>query len=393
MIVTTDSSHPSPASERIDSLDVLRGIAVLMIFAVNVKMMANGYNHYVTRSLWDGELARWIAFVHGEFVHGRFVTIFTALFGAGLALLLAREKPVPIRIVLRRLFWLAVFGCLHLILLREGDILIWYALVGFIAIVFVRLTGPTLLLLALGLQVLAYVYYGAFPLSSEGVPVLWDAGPNAHHDVAEIMLGSVEEQVAARLDAAPYYVFDLFFVGGVWIDTLSVMLIGMALLKNGFLNGQRSVKCYGAWALAGLVVGTLDPALSLIFKGDSNIGSHLLGFAAHVQYLGGALTWTACIVGAVSLGWRADYFAAAGRTAFTIYILQSVIGLALFSSLGLGLFGQLSLGALMLVTLAVWLFFLIAAPAWLARFRYGPLEWVWRSLTYAKLQPMLRKDV
>lgn len=385
---TPDEAAPTTSTARIESLDVLRGIAVLMIFVVNVKMMANGYNHYVHRSLWDGALAEWIAFVQGEFVHGRFVTIFTALFGAGLALLLARDKPMPMIIVLRRLFWLIVFGGLHLIFLREGDILIWYALAGFVAIAFVNLGGVTLLFLGLTLQIVAHVYYHLFPIDSWSVPILWSSALDAHLQVTNIMLSGVEDQISARIDAAPYYVFGLFIAGGGWINTLSIMVIGMGLLKTGFLGGKLSVRNYTVWGTLGFAIAAAGYVLPSVLEGDSGWEGATLVVVGSAKYLAGALTWTALIVGLVAAGWRPTAFAAVGRTAFTVYILQSVIGLALFTSLGLGLFGHLSLASLMLVTAAVWVFFLIAAPLWLARFRFGPLEWIWRSLTYGTVQPM-----
>ncbi|MEM6411196.1 MAG: DUF418 domain-containing protein [Pseudomonadota bacterium] len=384
------TSSPTLAASRIDSLDVLRGIAVLMIFVVNVKMMANGFNHYVNRSLWEGEVSQWITSLQSWFVHGKFVTIFTALFGAGLALLLARTKPVPVRTVLRRLFWLVLFGALHLILLREGDILIWYALVGFVAVPFVRLGGVTLILVGLGLQMTTWAYSEVFPVSEENVPILWQSATEAHHTVSEIMLGTVGDQISARIDAAPYYMWDLFVVGGVWLSTLSVILIGMGLLKTGFLSGKLPLKSYAVWSGVGLAIAAARYVVPVVIDEDSDWGGFILIVAVYAHYLGGALAWSGLIVAAVRSGWKATAFAAVGRTAFTVYIMQSVIGLLLFSSLGLGLFGQLSLGTLMLITLAVWLLFLTAAPLWLKHFRFGPLEWLWRSLTYGQLQPMPR---
>ncbi|MDJ0977295.1 MAG: DUF418 domain-containing protein [Erythrobacter sp.] len=385
--MSTDRSSAPTTSARLGTLDVLRGVAVLMIFVVNIKMMANGYNHYVTRSLWEGEVAAWIAFVQGEFIHGQFVTIFTALFGAGLALLLARDNPVQMRVVLRRLFWLAVFGGLHLIFLREGDILIWYALVGFLAVPFAQLRAVTLLGLGFALQIAAYTHYTLLPIAEPGpAAVLWSSASQAHLEVADIMLGSVGDQVSARLHAAWYYMIDLFLVGGVWIDTLGVMLIGMGLLKTGFLSGELSLNTYAILAVAGLIVAASEHVLPLLAAGESELEKAVLNVSGYAHRFGGALVWSSLIVAAVSAGWQAKALAAAGRTAFTVYILQSVIGLALFSGLGLGLFGQLSLGGLMLITIGVWAFFLIAAPLWLARYRFGPFEWVWRSLTYGRRQ-------
>ncbi|MEM9314498.1 MAG: DUF418 domain-containing protein [Pseudomonadota bacterium] len=376
---------------RLDCLDVLRGFAVLAIFIVNVKMMANGFNHYHDVTQWEGEAAQIIGLLHSRLVHGKFVTIFTALFGAGIALLLAREIPVPRRIVLRRLAWLAVFGGLHLIFLREGDILIWYALTGFLAVPFARSSVPTLVVTGLLLQVAAYTVYVVFPFSVTDAPLLWRLTPNAHEGVASIMLGSPGGMIAARLEAARYYMIDLFLLGGVWIDTLGLMLLGMALLKTGFLGGRQPLKSYLIWGALGLAIASSYYVLRPYLDADTPVQGLVLGVARYAHRFGGALAWSSLIIGLVILGWNGSGFAAVGRTAFTVYILQSVIGLLLFSSLGLGLFGQWSLPVLMIVTLLVWVGFLIVAPLWLRIFRFGPLEWIWRSLTYGEWQPLLRR--
>lgn len=384
---------PVYEGERLDCLDILRGFAVLAIFIVNVKMMANGFNHYRGVALWEGEAAQLIGLLHSRLVHGKFVTIFTALFGAGLALLLARAKPVPLRIVLKRLFWLMIFGGLHLIFLREGDILIWYALVGFLAILFVRLSAPVLFGAGLVLQAAAFTVYTIFPFSETDAPVLWSVTPDAHEEVATIMLGSLGEQITARLEAAHYYMIDLFLLGGVWIDTLGVMVLGMALLKTGFLSGTRPLKSYILWGSIGLMIASVRYVLQPYLDVDDAVEGFVSSVTGYAHRFGGALAWSSLIIGAVIAGWKGTWLASVGRTAFTVYILQSVIGLLLFSSLGFGLFGQLSLPTLTVVTLLVWIGFLLAAPLWLRYFRFGPLEWVWRSLTYEAWQPLRRAPV
>lgn len=385
-----DRAAPTRERARLDSLDVLRGFAVLAIFAVNVKMMANGFNHYRDPTLWTEEGGQLIALLHSRLIRGKFVTIFTALFGAGLALLLARDKPVPLGLVVRRLGWLALFGALHLVLLREGDILIWYALAGFLAIPFAQLSARMLFAVGALLQCVAFLHYKFFPLSETNAPILWQPSPTAHEEVATIMLGSFGGQIAARLEAVPYYMLDLFVLAGVWIDTLSVMLLGMALLKAGFMGGELGLKRYTVWGAVGLAVASAHYLLRPLL-GEAGLQAQILSAAGHLHRYGGALAWSSLIIGAVVAGWRGRALAAVGRTAFTVYILQSTIGLALFSSLGLGLFGQLSLLQLMGVTAAVWAFFLIAAPLWLRAFRFGPLEWLWRSLTYRSRQPLRRR--
>ncbi|MEL6304317.1 MAG: DUF418 domain-containing protein [Bacteroidota bacterium] len=386
-----DTHQPTPVEgkQRYNSLDVLRGVAVLAIFAVNIKMMANGFNHYRDISLWTGESAQTIGLIHSRLIDGKFLTIFTALFGAGLALLIDRKKPVPLATVLRRLSWLILFAVIHLIFIREGDILIWYALAGFLAIPFAKLPARLLFIIGIGLQVAVFIHYTYVPIS-DMEPILWSTASDAHEEVSHIMLGTVGGQIAARIEAARYYMIDLFAFGGVWIDTLGTMLLGMALLKNGFLSGKLPMKRYILWAIAGLALASayylLRPFLDIEDKFQGLMRS-ILGYA---HRFGGAIVWSALIVGAVSAGWKGRWLSAVGRTAFTVYIMQSVIGLLLFSSLGLGWFGQLSLLQLMITTLLTWVFFLCAAPLWLRYFRFGPLEWAWRSLTYRKIQPFRR---
>lgn len=380
---------PTATNGRINSLDVLRGLAVLMIFVVNIKMMASGFNHYGDRSLYDGPYDQIIGYIHNVFVHGKFVTIFTALFGAGLALLLARDEPVPLHIVLKRLFWLTVFGAIHLVFIREGDILMQYALVGFLAIFFVRLKAPVLLVLGLAIQVALLIAAVLFPYDDGPVPLLWKYGPEAHLEVERIMLGTFGDQVSARLDTVWYYMVDLFVFGRSWIDKLSVMLLGMGLLKTGFLTGKLVPKTYWKLALAGAAFASLLIIARMLEQPDAPLKGDLITALWKLHRFGGALFWSALTVGMVALGWNAKSLAATGRMAFTIYILQSVIGLWLFSSLGLGLFGQMTLGGLTATTVLVLASFLMAAPLWLAKFRFGPLEWLWRSLTYGKRQSLL----
>ncbi|MEM1192904.1 MAG: hypothetical protein AAGH42_05875 [Pseudomonadota bacterium] len=108
------------------------------------------------------------------------MTIFTALFGAGLVLLLVRDKPTPTQIVLKRLFWLAIFGAIHLIFIREGDILAKYALVGFLAIFFVKMNAFSLIVTGLTLQLVMFVAGIAFPIQYGDIPLLWQDGPEMH---------------------------------------------------------------------------------------------------------------------------------------------------------------------------------------------------------------------
>ncbi|MEM9302307.1 MAG: DUF418 domain-containing protein, partial [Pseudomonadota bacterium] len=267
---------------------------------------------------------------------------------------------------------------------------IWYALCGFLAVPHARLPARSLVVIGLALQAVAFAYYTKFPVSETDAPILWRATPDAYDGVAAILLGSLEGQIVARLEAARYYMLDLFVLGGVWIDTLGTMLLGMALLKTGFLGGGLSVKRYGILAATGLGVASVYYLLRPFLDPEKPTQVLVLSVAGYAHRFGGALFWSALVLAAVGAGWRGARIAAVGRAAFTVYILQSVIGLLLFSNLGFGLFGQLSLSELMVVVLVTWGCFLVAAPYWLRYFRFGPLEWVWRSLTYGARQPLRR---
>lgn len=147
--------------------------------------------------------------------------------------------------------------------------------------------------------------------------------------------------------------FDLFVIGGIWLDTLSVMLIGMGLLKTGFLTGQLANRTYFIFGAIGVGVLIMLYTLRYFLSGDTTWETSIMDVVRHIRYFAGSFLWITIIVLAVKNGWRARALAAVGKTAFTIYILQSVIGLLLFSSLGLGLFGHLSRDTLMVITVSV----------------------------------------
>ena len=388
-IVVADKMDPVSEKLRFNSLDVLRGVAVLAIFAVNIKMMANGYNHYVDYTLWEEAAAPMIGFFHNKFIHGKFVTIFTALFGAGLVLLVDSRKSRFHKNILSRLFWLAVFGIIHLIFIREGDILIWYALVGFIAVLFTQMSAPKLFIIGILLNVISFIYPYYIPIPKPPA-VLWSSAENAHLEIAPIMLGPAKNLIMARIDAAFYYMGDIFIIGGSWIGTLSIMILGMGLLKNGFLSGKLTARNYLKWGLVGTIVATLYYIFNTFLDHANPTEDIILNILGSLHYPTAAVTWSALVIGIATYKWKGKRLAAVGRMAFTVYISQSIIGLFIFSSLGLGLYGQLPLWQLMLITLVTWLTTLQLSYIWLQRFHFGPLEWLWRSLTYRKIQRFQR---
>lgn len=402
----TTATAPVREAERLDYLDILRGLAVLAIFVVNIKAMLAPFSYYMNATLWAGEFDMTVAAVQAFLVEDKWRTVFTALFGAGLALIAERAAgrgAGSLGLLSRRLFFLAVFGLIHLLGIWSGDILFAYALAGFLAMWFRKAGAKALLRWSLGFLFVALLWNAAFNIGpaavpevrSEVEPMLWGSDPDYLALETESMLGGVGDQFAARLTAASDYIMFYFLAGGHWLETLAVMLAGMWAYRTGFLTGKASARTYAIAAVAGFAA-----AIALDTTRWTLLNHHDWDFAAY-SYLqtlnqldgyAGAVGYSALAGFLVRAGWRPKAVAAAGRMAFTNYIACSLIGTTLANGHAFGLFGSLTNLQLMGIVIATWAAILIWSPLWLARFRFGPLEWLWRSLTYGRVQPFLRAE-
>ncbi|AFZ72358.1 DUF418 domain-containing protein [Natronobacterium gregoryi] len=411
-----DESGPTDPDDRILGLDVLRGFALLGILVINVWLfampMVASYNPTLYGDFSGGSYVAW--FVSHVFFEQKFVTLFTFLFGAGMVLFLEskeRKGQPARRLHFRRVFWLLVIGLGHAYLLWYGDILVAYALCGFV-LVFVRNWRPKWLL-ALGLVMFALP--ALFYLLSGVGYVVADAGTQA--EIEQAMLtgtgadpDAVDEEIATyrggwleqmdhRIATAAMmhtvgFVFESFWTLG------GLMIVGMALYKWGVLSNERSTRFYRRLLVGGATVG-----LALILTGvwyrelvDWNT-AHVLLFAHQFNYWGSLLVALAYVSGAMLLcraaagGLVTTALSAVGRTAFSNYLLQTVLATSIFYGHGIGLFGQLSRAELLGVVVLIWTIQVPLSVAWLNRYRFGPVEWVWRTLTYGDRQPMrLEKD-
>ena len=401
----TASGGPVAAAERLDFLDVLRGVAVLAIFVVNIKAMAQPFAFYANASLWTGEHDMTVAAFQAFLVEDKWRTIFTALFGAGLALAAERAAARGARglgLMSRRLFLLALFGLAHLLLIWMGDILLTYALAGFIAMWFRNASARVLLRFGVIAVVVGLVWTGLFnagpalvpEVRAEIEPMLWGSAPDVIADESASLLGGVGDHLAMRVEAFAPYILLYFLAGGYWLETVGIMLFGMWAYRIGFFSFRLPVRAYVLAALAGFAVAlALDTARWMILIGsDWYFTAYSLSLSLNqMDGYFGAIGYAALIGLVVRFGFAPRAFAAAGRMAFTNYIACSVIGTTLFYGHGFALFGQLTNLQLMGVVAAVWALILIWSPLWLARFRFGPLEWLWRSLTYGRVQPFLKQ--
>lgn len=402
---------PTAPADRVLSLDVLRGFALLGILVVNIWVFAMPLVGWINPALYGdfsgGNYAAW--FVSHVFFEQKFVTLFTFLFGAGIVLFTEskeRKGQPALRLHYRRGFWLLVIGLGHAYLLWYGDILVTYALCGFL-VVFVRNWRPKRLLL-LGLVMFALP--AAFYLAS-GIAYT-TADPTVQTEIEDAILAgyggdqpSVDEEIAAYrgswLEQVEYrlptvvamqtagFVFESFWtVGGL-------MIIGMALYKWDVLTNRRSTRFYRRLCGGGAVTG-----LALILSGvwyREHVGwetGRVLLLARQFNYWGSVLLALAYVSGIMLLcraaaGGRATtVLSAVGRTAFSNYLLQTGVATTIFYGHGLGLFGALNRVELLGVVVGIWAIQIPLSVAWLNRFRFGPAEWLWRTLTYGERQPM-----
>jgi len=401
------AAHTAPvaAKDRFESLDVLRGVAILGILMMNVQAFLMAPNAYVYppahMDITGANLTVW--FIAHVFFEQKFITIFSALFGAGMVLMVGEEEAVSRKLHFSRMSWLLVFGLIHLFVFWFGDILTAYAIGGFIIVFFRRMSPTKLIIWGLVWVTIAGVLFVGLLASFALIPE--EAGMTpvdlgmAYSDerLAEIVAafqgGFLQSRGENAINAAGSLGFLVFFGGRI----IGVMFLGMALFKLGFLTAKWSVLSY----LISLVIG-LGIGLPLAWFGASHAvasGFDLGQLWVHVgaNYIASlfvAFGYASAVMLICKAPWMKILrypFAAAGRMAFTNYLSQTFIMVFIaVGGIGLGLFGELERVEQVQLVLAVWVFQLLFSMLWLQIFRFGPLEWLWRSLSYGKVQPFMK---
>jgi uncharacterized protein len=429
--VTGAGSPLAPVSggERLGAVDVLRGFALLGILPINIYSIAMPALASSNPLLWGGagiHLGTWI-FTHIVF-ELKFMAIFTMLFGAGLILMTERAEARGAalgKIFYRRMLWLLVIGLIHSYFIWYGDILVNYALCGMLLFPLRRLRPRTLVALAciflgISLAVILGLDVGRSRLqqAAERAEARLAAGETLTDDEARARQAWAEK--VAKAHSGPEEVADelRIFRGGyrgifekrlplvlamqtfMWIAlavwrTGGLMLLGMALMKWGFLRGVRDERSYKRWALVGYGLG-----LPIVVFGVARLvvrefdPLYYWGAGIFYNYLGSVLVGVAhaaVVMLAVKRRWLAALavrLAAVGRMTLTNYLMHSILLTTVFYGYGFGLYGHVDRFYLMGFVLTVWWLQLYLSPVWLHRFRFGPVEWLWRSLTYWRRQPM-----
>jgi uncharacterized protein len=418
------SLKASVTSDRLVAIDIVRGVAVLGILPMNIlsiglpgasrlnPMIAGGFDG-INRTLW------WVGYLMFD---EKMIALFSMLFGASLVLQADRsvaQGRLPAMLFYRRVFILLLIGLAHAYLVWDGDILVTYALCGMLFYPLRRL--PPRWLIPMGVTVLMVAILGAVliantfasvrsaaerveQLDRDGASVTeadramaadWGDIRRSFRPTADELAASLAqarsegyfEHVRSKAPEALAVHTQLFVAAFLWLVG-GRMLLGMALMKMGIFAGARSTQFYFVLAAIGygaglpivwlcgsyLIASEFDPVA--IFGGGLLFNS-FAGVLVGLGHIG-------LVLGAFKAGWLPSLMprlAAVGRIALTNYLLQSLICTSLFCGWGGGLIGRLDRTALYTVVLMIWLMQLIYSPMWLARFRFGPVEWLWRCLT------------
>jgi uncharacterized protein len=384
------SQGPVAPSQRIEAIDVLRGLALFGVIAINVVfefrvdifeqfLPANGSLPAIDRILKD---------VLDAAIVLKAFALFSLLFGVGLAIQFDRLASHPRRVALlvRRLVVLLLIGAVHLLLLWNGDILVEYAVAGLV--VLPLLFGPGwLALVAAAASLLLYVAMPLLPPVVEFPSQSWIRDHIAQAAIA-YRDGGFPDVLAFRIREIPA-IFPLHVL--IFPRTIALFLFGALAWRSGILRraSQHRRLLFGV-VVAGVVCGG---ALTLAAEGYAAFGWSWRVREA-IERLGTVVLasgYGAAVIGLVSipagqsmLAWAAPV----GRMAFSNYLGQSLILGWIFYGYGLGLFGRLGVTAALAIGVVVYTAGAAVSAWWLRRYRYGPVEWLWRSLMYGVRQPM-----
>ena len=417
--------------DRIESLDVLRGFALLGILLVNIIGFGLVSSALLDPGIYLSPIGG-IDYTVWAFIElsseGAMRTLFSILFGAGVVLFVTGSTAKSGWLHYRRNFWLLIFGLINAyIFLWPGDILVTYALSGFVLWFVRNWKARSLLILAAFLILIGSLQNFATKSTleiardaAEEMKISISKGEELSEETAEWAQGwlEYEEDNQAEIDNIPneikkrtssyssayeynlekanemiYFVVPFF----LFLDALMMMVIGMALFKLGILDGGKDIKFYIRMMCIGFLIGISINAYEVLLITNSNMDiietNPYFRFTYHFGRLFMGLGYLGLVILLLklekleSLRFR---LACVGRMALTNYLMHSVIALFVFSGAGLGLLGQFSWSQLYLFVPLIWIFQLYISPLWLKYFYFGPVEWLWRLLTYLKIPKMIK---
>lgn len=423
--------RPTDSSSRIESLDIIRGVALLGILYMNILEfgLAGAYSDPTISGGSTGlNLIVWI--IGNMFFEGTMRGLFTMLFGAGFILLtsLGERKGGGIKVAdlyYRRTIWLLLFGFVHVyFMLWYNDILFPYAVFGLLLFPF-RNTKPKYLVIA-GLVLLSVTtlkqvldYKNDLSIKTKGVLVeqiiqtdttailtvkqttslkTWQRFKKSKKNKEQVAkvnkanLGKYLSIVKSRISTNIEMQSKRIYVRWVW-DILSFMLIGIAFFKWRIFQGERSFKFYFLLMSFGYIIGLSVNYYETMLQVNSNFDLVEMSKAKQMYQLGRLFTTIGHIglfmlfIKSGAIRFLQKALAAVGKMALTNYLMQTILCTTYFLGYGFGMFGKLQRYELYYVVFVIWVLQLFYSPLWLKYFKYGPAEWLWRSLSYKKTQP------
>jgi len=392
-------AEPMQAQERIEVLDVMRGIALLGILIVNMDLF-NSPVAYMDKNLWTGFWDTTVSSFITFLVHGKFYTMYAFLFGLGFAIFYERakaRKAKPKLLFYRRLFILLLIGLAHAFLIWYEDILVTYALLGFLLPLFFNRKPKTLLIWV------ASIFTGLLfltALSKMENEIVIDAVVDdsmrsemedriasafhayGHGTFAEIMAQRASDTLYgySTLFATTFMIFPLFLLG---------LYTGKRAIFQNIEANLTLIKQTWKWGFViGLTLSIVKYMCKNLMAGDPNSfysvfyhGARLLG------NIGLCLFFMASIVLLhQNRKWQLKFkpLAYMGRMALSNYLFQSIVCTTIFYSYGLGLYGKVGTALGLVLSIVIFSVQIFISKYWFKHYQFGPVEWVWKSLTYGK---------
>jgi uncharacterized protein len=432
------SVAPVSEAQRLRLVDALRGVALLGILLMNIPGFA--MPHYFSES-FKGDPTNinfWVNAIITVAFEGKMRALFGMVFGAGVLLFVSKKqqtgKPVT-GLFYRRMLWLILFGLIHAhLILWIGDILYLYGFCGMIVYLFrnvksaylvlgvplvaaVDFTAGTLLYREIRARRIAYVEASNAASEGKTLTAAQDRSLSQWREIEKTLIPNREDvkantrkmksdyaTVAGYLRPLAFEIETKLMPVIIW-DSLALMLLGLALYRWGFLSGNWANRDY--WRVMSIGYGIGLPLVIYSFYHNSRYHPTLEASLRRMEMV--PIEWTGLIypfqrillvmahVSAIILLYKSRYaqrlfrrLEAVGQMAFTNYIMQSIIFTLFFFGYGLNYYAELEFYQLYFIVIAIWALQLLVSPLWLRFFFYGPLEWVWRSLTYWHRQPFRR---
>lgn len=341
------------------------------------------------------------------FADQKFMSIFSILFGAGIILITEKKELLTgssLKLHYTRNLILLLIGLFHAHLIWYGDILVAYALCSFLVYPFRKLSPKKLLITGLLILSVPSFLNGFFQFSLPYMPaselqdLRLDWAPTNELIEQEItaFTGSISSQIKINSQQALFLETFVFLIQFLW-RAGGLMLVGMALFRWGVLSAERSRSFYLKSAFYSLIIGFPIVIYGIYMNFTMNWDFQYSMFTGSQFNYWGSLFVAYGYISLIMVFAQSDNYytmkkrlASIGQMALTNYILHSFIGVLIFFGIGFGFFGKIDRSLQILIVGIIWIFQYLTSEKWLNSYRFGPLEWVWRSLTYGKKQPFLR---